>query len=231
LNLFYQPKLVEGFLQLDLDESIHATRVLRYTPGQNILVTDGLGTIYDCLITSTAGKCCVFDVLSKKYIEPPKYSIHIGIAPTKSSDRTEWFVEKCTELGIQKISFIQTQHSERSKINLDRAKKVAIAAMKQSGQAWLPQMEGMVAFKEILNGKEDQKFIATVSLKESEPLFSVAKKNKSYLVIIGPEGDFSTEEIQQAEQSGFHTISLGANRLRTETAGIVACHILNLKQL
>lgn len=230
MNLFYQPKLVEGFLQLDLEESAHATRVLRYTPGKNILVTDGQGTIYDCQITSTAGKGCTFEVISKEYMDAPKHFIHIAIAPTKSADRTEWFVEKCTELGIQKISFIQTQHSERTKVNLERVKKVAIAALKQSGQAWLPQLDGMNSFLETLNGKEDRKFIASASSKGSEMLFTLAKKHKSYIVLIGPEGDFSPEEIQQAERSGFQIISLGPNTLRTETAGIVACHILNLRQ-
>ena len=230
MNLFYQPKLSEGFLQLSWDESSHALKVLRHTIGDNIYVSDGLGTLYHCRITSTTGKICALEILSRKKSSKPNHFIHIAIAPTKSADRTEWFVEKATEIGIQKISFINTQHSERSKINLERMTKVAVMAMKQSGQVWLPEIEGMVHYQELLTQQADQKFIAFADGKGSQPLQIQAKKDKSYLVLTGPEGDFSLEEIKSAVDAGFSPVSLGANTLRTETAGVAACHILNLAQ-
>ncbi len=230
MNLFYQPKLAEGFLQLNWDESSHALKVLRHSVGDKIYVSDGLGTLYHCGITSTHGKICALEILSQKKSGKPNHFIHIAIAPTKSADRTEWFVEKATEIGIQKISFISTQHSERNKINLDRMTKVAVMAMKQSGQVWLPEIEGMVHYQELLMKQTNQKFIAFADGKGNQPLQTQAKKDKSYLVMIGPEGDFSSEEIQAAVHVGFSPVSLGANTLRTETAGVAACHILNLVQ-
>jgi len=230
LNLFYQPKLSEGLLLLSEDESLHAIKVLRHQTGDSIKVTDGQGTLYLCAITSTSGKVCKLEVSSQEKFNKPNHFIHIALSPTKSSDRVEWFVEKATELGIQKISFLNTQHSERNKINIERMTKTAVSAMKQSGQVWLPEIEGMVSMKEILATKRDQRFIAYAGERESPLLLHQAKKDKSYLVLIGPEGDFSAEEIQSATQSGFQPISLGANILRTETAGVATCHILNLIQ-
>lgn len=230
MNFFYQPKLSEGFHQLDWDESVHALKVLRHSIGDKISVTDGKGHLYQCQITSTTGKVCSLEILSKTKFDRPNHFIHIALSPTKSSDRTEWFVEKATEIGIQKISFLHTKHSERNKINVERMAKVAIVAMKQSGQVWLPEIEGLVPFQNILETKADQKFIAYTENKESPLLLGESKNNKSYLVLIGPEGDFSSEEIQLALKSGFHPISLGSNTLRTETAGVAACHILNLIQ-
>jgi 16S rRNA (uracil1498-N3)-methyltransferase len=230
LNLYYQPQLAEGFYQLDPDESQHAIKVLRHAVGDEIPVTDGKGNLYQCRITSTSGKTCSLEIIEQRKINKPNHFIHIVLAPTKSSDRTEWFVEKCVELGIQKISFINTQHSERNKINLERVTKVAIAALKQSGQVWMPEIEGMVSFRDVLNTSADQKFIAYAGGKESPSLQSIGQKNKSYLVLIGPEGDFSDPEIMAAHQASFQTISLGPNTLRTETAGVAACHILNLIQ-
>ncbi len=231
MNLFYQPKLSEGFLELDSDESLHAIKVLRHKTGDAIPVTDGKGTLYNCLITSTSGKICSLEIVSRKKFNKPSHFIHIALSPTKSSDRTEWFVEKATEIGIQKISFLNTQHSERNKINLERLTKVAVAAMKQSGQVWLPEVEGMISFREILMANASQKFIAFAGEKGSPSLQSQAQKNNQYLVLIGPEGDFSPDEIHAAMQSGFQTISLGPNTLRTETACVAACHILNLIQV
>jgi 16S rRNA (uracil1498-N3)-methyltransferase len=230
LNLYYQPSLSEGAIQLDSDESLHAIKVLRHKVGDDIPVTDGKGTFYLCRITSTSGKTCQLEIISQKKFNKPNHFIHIALSPTKNADRTEWFVEKATELGIQKFSFIHTEHSERNKINLDRITKVVISAMKQSGQVWMPEMEGMVSFHKILNTPADQKFIAYAGEKGSAPLQSKAEKNKSYLVLIGPEGDFSESEIAQATQADFQSISLGPNTLRTETAGVAVCHIMNLIQ-
>jgi 16S rRNA (uracil1498-N3)-methyltransferase len=230
LNLFFQPRLSSGFHQLDWDESIHAIKVLRHSVGDTISVTDGGGQIYRCQISSTSGKICSLKILDVEKRGKPNYSIHIAIAPTKSAERIEWFVEKATEIGIQKISFLKTQHSERSKINLERITKVAVAAMKQSGQAWLPEIENLISFNQIIGTHASQKFIAHLDEKERGLLLHQAKKKNSYLVLIGPEGDFSPEEILLARNAGFIPTSLGHTTLRTETAGLVACHILNLIQ-
>jgi 16S rRNA (uracil1498-N3)-methyltransferase len=229
LNLFYQPRLSEGHLQLDEDESQHAIKVLRYQPGDEIPVTDGKGTLYFCTIESIAKKTCSLKIISTESRPRPVHHIHIALAPTKSADRMEWFVEKATEIGIQEITFIQTQRSERPKINLERMNKAAIAAIKQSGQVWLPLIYGLTDFKTILSNKAKQKFIAHVDVEKStQHLFRLAQPASDYLVLIGPEGDFNTAEINEAISAGFNPISLGASTLRTETAAIIACHTLNL---
>ena len=230
MDFFYQPKLSEEQPQLDNEESIHALKVLRHAVGDQIDVTDGEGHLFHCEISSTSGKVCALKILSKEHFEKPHYHIHVALAPTKSSERTEWFVEKATEIGAQKISFIATQRGERNKINLDRMNKVAIAAIKQSGQVWLPHLEGMISFKKILQTAAGQKFIATADKTDRSLLFQLAKKRKHYLALIGPEGDFSPDEMQQAAAAGFQSVSLGNNTLRTETAGVAACHLLNFIQ-
>ena len=230
MNLFYQPKLSQGFLELDPEEGLHAIKVLRYKIGDAIRITDGAGNLFDSKITNIAGKKCVVEIVGKNSIPRPNHHIHVALSPTKSSDRTEWFVEKATEMGVQKISFLKTQRSERKKINLDRILKVSVSAMKQSGQVWLPEFSDMIEFKKILLQHADQKFIAHVDSHQTKRLDKVATESKRYLVLIGPEGDFSKEEIEQARHAGFSSVSLGPNVLRTETAGIAACHILNLIQ-
>ena len=230
MNLFYQPKFSELNPLLDEEESFHAVKVLRLKTGDHVQVTDGAGNIFHCEVLRTSGRTCSLKILSYQYFSKPKHNIHIALAPTKSSDRTEWFVEKATEIGIQKISFINTQHAERNKISLDRMARVAVAAMKQSKQVWLPEIQGLVPFEKIVLFSADQKFIATALDKELAPLHSKATKNKSYIVLIGPEGDFSQHEMNEASAAGFSSITLGPNTLRTETAGVAACHTLNLIQ-
>jgi 16S rRNA (uracil1498-N3)-methyltransferase len=136
--------------------------------------------------------------------------------------------KKATEIGIDKISFILCQNSEKKTINLDRIEKIAISAMKQSGQAWLPQLSDIIPFKEILKSEASQQFIAFVDETNSDHLKSMAKANGDYLILIGPEGDFREEELSSALLADFKKVSLGKNRLRTETAGLAACQILNL---
>jgi 16S rRNA (uracil1498-N3)-methyltransferase len=151
------------------------------------------------------------------------------VAPTKSPDRIEWFVEKAVEVGIERISFFFGQHSERRHLKLDRLEKIAIAAMKQSLQTYLPTLDEPVSFSELLKtGGEEQRFIA--HLPDNEPpvsLAQIAKPGGQYTVLIGPEGDFSTNEIQQALSAGFQMATLGTTRLRTETAALTACQYLN----
>jgi 16S rRNA (uracil1498-N3)-methyltransferase len=232
LNLFYLPDISEGHLQLDEDESQHVLKVLRYDLGDELPVTDGKGKLYYCSIESTAGRLCTLSILRTEVREKPNHHIHIAIAPTKNAERSEWFVEKATEIGIQEITFLQTHRSERSRINADRMQRVAISAMKQSGQVWLPKVNDLVDLKQIFNSKAEQKFIAYVDgEKPTKHLIHQAEKNRDYLILIGPEGDFSPVEISTAIKAGFAPISLGNNTLRTETAAMAACHTLNLLNL
>ncbi len=146
-------------------------------------------------------------------------------------DRTEWFVEKAVELGIEEIHFMLCKNSERKSINLDRIQKIAISAMKQSWQCWLPACHEIKPFHEIVTGKANQKFICYVDQQNPDLLKTMAHPEKSYLVLIGPEGDFRQDELDKAIANGFTKVSLGPNRLRTETAALAACHTLNLINL
>jgi len=228
LNLFYQPGIREGITHLDAEESRHAVRVLRLSESDRLDLTDGKGFFYSAKIINADSRKCEFEILDRKEIQKRNFYIHVAIAPTKNADRTEWFVEKATELGIDEITFIQCKNSERKTTNVDRVEKIAVSAMKQSQQAWLPIIHEMVPFQKALATKAHQKFIAYVDAANPKHLQSVAQKEKSYLVLIGPEGDFSKEELKLAIQNGFEKVSLGINRLRTETAGVISVHTLGL---
>lgn len=228
MSLFYLPTISAGVNYLDEEESRHVIKVLRMEPGDEFTITDGRGFFYQTRITSIKAKKCAFEILEKKQIPKKDSSIHIAIAPTKNSDRIEWFVEKAVEIGIDEISFVLCQNSERKTINLARIEKIAISALKQSQQAWLPKLNSIKPFKELIQDGADQKFIGYVDEPTSISLKSLALPQKKYLVLIGPEGDFSKEELASAIGNGFKKISLGSNRLRTETAGLVACHTLQI---
>jgi 16S rRNA (uracil1498-N3)-methyltransferase len=231
VNLFYQPNIPDGVHHLDREESHHAIRVLRMDKEHTLDLTDGKGSFYVAKITKADPKKCEFDIVERKEVSKRDFQIHIAIAPTKNADRIEWFIEKATEIGVDQISFMLCKNSERKVINSDRLEKVAVSAMKQSQQPWLPRLSDMVPFKEITMAQADQKFIAYVDSANPKQLHLSSSPKKSYLVLIGPEGDFSKEELELAEKNNFQKVSLGPNRLRTETAGFVACHALNLINL
>lgn len=226
MNLFFQPAVSEGVNHLTAEESYHAFRVLRMSSGDDIKVTDGKGFFYQAQIVSIDSKKCVFKINTHEKIPAKNFRIHIAIAPTKNADRIEWFVEKAVEIGVHEISFILCKNSERKVLNLDRIEKIAVSAMKQSQQAWMPILHPLRPFSDILKQLADQKFIGYVDSSNPVHLKAIAKPNKSYLLLIGPEGDFSKEELENAQQLGFEKVSLGENRLRTETAGLTACQTL-----
>lgn len=228
MNLFYQPGIPEGISHLDPEESRHAIRVLRRIAGDPLKVTDGKGFFYSAKVVKADAKRCGFEILDKKESPKKNFHIHIAIAPTKNADRIEWFVEKAIEIGIDEISFILCQNSERKVVNMERIAKIAISAMKQSYQAWLPTMNEIIPFDKIFNLRADQKFVAYVDATNPQHLRSATQRNKNYLVLIGPEGDFSPGELASALQHGFQKVSLGPHRLRTETAGLVAVQVLGL---
>ena len=197
--------------------------------GDEIQLTDGKGAFYLGQIISIDSKKCAFKIKTHKTIPKKNYRIHIAIAPTKNADRIEWFVEKAVELGVDQITFMQCQRSERRVINLERMNKVAISALKQSRQAWMPALDGLKDFKNVVDEPTAEKFIAYVDGTNPLHLKHAFKKNNHYLVIVGPEGDFTTDELDMALSAGFKKVSLGPNRLRTETAALAAIHILSLQ--
>ncbi len=192
------------------------------SPGDDIQITDGQGVFYQAQIVSIDSKKCVFKINAHEKIPAKNFRIHIAIAPTKNTDRIEWFVEKAVEIGVHEISFILCKNSERKVLNLERIEKIAVSAMKQSQQPWMPILHPLQPLRDILSQPADEKFICYVDSTNPIHLKAIAKPNKNYLVLIGPEGDFANEELNAALQAGFEKVSLGENRLRTETAGLVA---------
>ena len=229
MQLFYQPELIHGANSLDAEESRHAVKVLRKNAGDYIDLIDGFGKFYNAQITKSDFRKCEFEILSVKE-EPKREGFrHLAIAPTKNLDRTEWLIEKAVELGVDRISFVLCQNSERTVLKTDRLMKKAISAMKQSIKATLPQIDEMVKLRQFMNNCETpSKFMAYVDFENPIQLKDCLKTGQQSVVLIGPEGDFDSSELDLAVKSGFTKVGLGESRLRTETAGLAAVHILNL---
>jgi 16S rRNA (uracil1498-N3)-methyltransferase len=230
MQLFYTPNISnEKTYTLSESESKHAIRVLRLKLKDVVQLIDGKGNFYEAIIIDDNPKKCDVEIteITQEVITKPY--LHIAIAPTKNNDRLEWFTEKCTEIGINEITPILCQHSERKNLKTDRLVKTSIAAMKQSLKASLPLVNELTNFKDLLatnfNGK---KYIAHCYNQNQSHLKDLLIKGENALILIGPEGDFSEEEIAFSIKSGLTPISLGTSRLRTETAGILACTNFNL---
>lgn len=230
MQIFYQSLIPENQFFLDADESRHCVKVLRKKEGDLITVVDGKGTFYQARIAKADPRQCTFTIEEALPEEKKDFHIHLGIVPTKNADRLEWFVEKAVEIGVDEISLIISENAERKKLNTDRLERKAISAMKQSLKATLPPVHSPVSFTEFIkkNRLGVQKYLAYLSDEPTTHLFHAAAAMKQYVVLIGPEGDFTQEEVAKALQQGYQTVSLGAARLRTETAGIAACHTLTL---
>ncbi len=229
MEYFYQPNIISDAFHLDEEESRHCARVLRKRIDDQIIVFDGSGGVYTCKITSVHGKKVEFDIIGKETIKKAGYTIHLVIAPTKNADRIEWFIEKSIEVGIDRISFINCQNSERHRINISRIRKKIISAMKQCQNPFLPEVNDILSFNDYLHSsdQDSEKYICHASRGKNKFLMNVANKHSSYQILIGPEGDFTENELILAENKGFLPVSLGISRLRTETAGFVACVLLN----
>jgi 16S rRNA (uracil1498-N3)-methyltransferase len=228
VNLFYQPLIDEGILYLDEDESRHCIKVLRKQSGDPIDLTDGKGYFYRAQIVRADPRQCAFTITEKSKQDRKPFGIQIAIAPTKNTDRMEWFVEKAVEVGVDKISLIECRNSERTYLKTGRLVKVAVAAMKQSLKAILPAIEDAIPVEQFIKSATADKFIAHVDAANPVLLKDAAQPGRQYVVLIGPEGDFTNDELATATSQGFTKVSLGSSRLRTETAGFAACHILNL---
>ena len=230
MHIFYTPD-IQNSPELPEEETAHAVRVLRLQPGDEVMLTDGTGNFYRARISLIAHKRCLVDIV-ETVPQPPLWSghLHIAMAPTKNMDRTEWFAEKATEIGIDELTFLNCRYSERKVLKTERIAKILVSALKQSLKARLPRLNEMTDFKTFIQQPfSGQKFIAHCHEGEKTPLKDVVHKGEEVVVLIGPEGDFSEEEVHLAEEAGFIPVSLGPSRLRTETAALVACHILNLK--
>lgn len=230
MQLFYVPDVTDNEILLDETESKHAIRVLRLGTGDKVQVTDGTGGFYTAEITEPHPKKCKLTVIqAQKNFGKRSFRLHMAIAPTKNNNRFEWFLEKATEIGVNEITPLLCSHSERKTIKTERLEKILVSAMKQSVKAYLPKLNPMVPFYDFLKQPDGlQKFIAHCNDGKKPHLKNELTPDETILILIGPEGDFSPEEVEQAKTSGFREISLGKSRLRTETAGVVACHIVNL---
>lgn len=234
MHLFYTPLLtpeMDAFL-LDEAESKHAVRVLRLAEGDRVQLVDGEGGLYEGVIEDAHPKRVALTIRSREEnFHPLPYRLHIAVAPTKSMDRLEWFIEKATEIGLTEITPLICDRSERKDVKVERLEKVAIAAMKQSLKAFLPKIHEPQRFSTFIReatGDATKRFIAHCADGEKSFLQDSISSGDSILVLIGPEGDFSPTEIAQAQEAGYLPITLGNARLRTETAALAACFEVSL---
>lgn len=230
---FYVPNATEHN-ELPTDEAIHAIRVLRLKIGDDIFLIDGKGTFYEAVVTLANSKHCLYKITQTLVQNNTwKGHIHLAIAPTKDISRIEWLVEKATEIGFDEISFLNCQFSERKNLRIDRIERIVISAMKQSRKAWKPIVNNMLSFEDFMQKEvTGQKFICHC-YNEIEKTDFFSNINNSGLfeditVLIGPEGDFSINEVHQALQQQYKSTTLGNSRLRTETAGLAAVLMANL---
>lgn len=228
-NLFYSPD-IDNISQLPEYESQHCVKVLRMRSGDKLTVTDGKGFFYDCELIDANSKGCTISILNRYEVPTGRnFKLHIAFSPTKQMDRNEWFIEKATEIGIDKFTPIYSNFSERKDIKTERLKKIAISAIKQSQQASLPEIDIQVSFNDFISMQfNSKKYIAHCYDKPKTPLTQLYNKGDDALILIGPEGDFSEEEVESAIKNGFEPISLGETRLRTETACLVAMHTIHV---
>lgn len=232
MNYFFAAHIgTETLFKMDERESHHLVHVLRLKAGEKIYLIDGKGNLFHAEIYEASKKTAIVKIL-KKEIQPKSrnYHLHIAIAPVKSSERFDIFLEKATEIGVDEITPLITQNSERRKLNIEKAKQTLIAATKQSGNAWLPKINDAVEFKQWLKthpGDHGLKFICHCQPGDKPSLEKSYSLLKDVLILIGPEGDFTADEIILANKFAFQSCSLGESRLRTETAGILTCAIIH----
>lgn len=236
VRYFYVPE-AETATELPEEEAQHAVRVLRMQSGDEMMLMDGKGTYYKAVVAEATKKRCFYRIVERMAQERLWLPhLHLAMAPTKNMDRTEWMAEKATEIGFDELSLLKCQFSERTVVKTERVDKILVSAMKQSRKAWKPVLNEIEDFKSFVRrigeNAEGQKFICHCydepNLGEKVELKTALKKGEDVVVLIGPEGDFSVEEVKLAESLGFKSVSLGKSRLRTETACLVAIHLMNL---
>lgn len=228
-RFFYQPDIELG--ELTKDDTQHAVRVLRMREGDELWLMDGRGTFYRAEISMASNHRCAYRVVERL---PQSRAwmghLHLAVAPTKLNDRIEWLAEKATEIGFDELTFLNCQFSERRVVKEERIDKILISAMKQSRKAWKPVLNGMTDFHRfVTEERSGQKFICHCYEGDKPFLMDVLRQGEDATVLIGPEGDFSVDEVRLAEANGYKAVSLGWSRLRTETAALVAVHLMQIK--
>ncbi|MBI71885.1 MAG: 16S rRNA (uracil(1498)-N(3))-methyltransferase [Candidatus Marinimicrobia bacterium] len=232
MEFFYSDDIYNDIIKLNTYESKHCIRVLRKKEGQSLNVVDGKGTLYQGKLVSITKKNCHvrIDKIFENY-SCRDYYIHIAISPVKNHDRIEWFVEKSIEIGVDEISFIKCERTHRKKIKLERLHRTALSAMKQTLKAKIPIINDIIDFDDFVNiNNKSNMYICHLENEYRKDLFHYRKEisdNYKNCILIGPEGDFTSNEIKLSKKMNYHPITLGTSRLRTETAGIVSCSILN----
>jgi len=228
--LFYTPHIESGFARLDEEESRHLLTVLRRQPGDRLRLTDGRGSFYEAELAEVGKKHALARILSQETPEPERVGrLHLAVAPTKQMERYEWMLEKTTELGVDEITPLLCKRSERDTVRADRLEKILVSAMKQSLRPRLPLLHPPTAFQQLVkNATAPQRRIAWCAPDPLPHLKSALRTDQDALVLIGPEGDFTPEEVAWAAQHGFTGVSLGSARLRTETAGVLAAAVFLL---
>lgn len=227
MQLFYSPDIPENSstFSFSREESKHIVKVLRKSVGDALYITNGKGFLFAAKIEFISNNKCTAKIVSKEKQEKRNYNLHIAVAPTKMNERFEWFLEKATEIGIDTITPIICDHSERKVIKKERFERILQSAMKQSLNCYLPKLNDVINFKDFINQEfEGQLFIAHCEDTDRKSLKNELKAKTDITILIGPEGDFSVKEIEMALKHNFIPVTLGTMRLRTETAAIVACH-------
>ena len=231
MHYFYSPDISQPFVTLSNEESEHCVRVMRHREGDVVRVTDGRGHLAEAVVADAHPKKCLLEIrqqITDKLLT--HNGLHLAVAPTKNADRMEWLLEKAIEIGVCSLTFLQCDHSERTHLNLDRLQRLAIAALKQSQTTWLPELRMMKFTDFIQQNKDNQvdKFIAWCDEHNQRQLVNAQRNHSEMILLIGPEGDFSPEEIALARESGYVEVKLGDRRLRTETAGLYGCLVAGL---
>lgn len=231
MQLFYNSEIKSNdkTFFFDKEESKHIVKVLRKKERDKIFITNGLGYLFESEIIAASEKKCEIKITNETFQKPDTFYTHIAVAPTKMNDRLEWFLEKATEIGIHEITLIICEHSERKVYKIDRAEKIIQAAIKQSLHYYIPKINEPISFTEFIKlNTVGQKFIAHCEETDKKSFQKELRKDEKVTILIGPEGDFSTKEINLAVENNFIPVTLGTTRLRTETAALVACHTIAL---
>ena len=237
MNLFYAPDILQTLI-LPEEESQHCAKVLRMKAGDHIHIIDGVGGLYEAQIAEAHPKRTQVEILNvqTEYGRRP-FRLHLAVAPTKNIDRFEWFVEKATEIGFDELTPLCCRYSERKIIKPERIEKILVSAAKQSLKAYVPRLNPMQTFKDCMANnsqssfQDSQLFIAHCYDQPKQHLLHACQPTGNVVVMVGPEGDFSEEEVELALRNSFQAITLGDSRLRTETAGVVACHLVTIANL
>ena len=229
MHYFYSPDIIQSFVTLSNEESEHCVRVMRHREGDVVRVTDGCGHLAEAVVAEAHPKKCLLQILQQLTDNLLTHNgLHLAVAPTKNADRMEWLLEKAVEIGICSLTFLQCDHSERPRVNLDRLRRVAIAALKQCQTTWLPTME-VLTFNEFIEKQRPwvaNRYIAWCDDKNTRQFAAEPFTAKEVVLLIGPEGDFSEREIALAREAGYTEVKLGNRRLRTETAGLYGCLVV-----